>query len=167
MKLCWILLSVFICHTAFAQPGRRNSFNASAGIDLLLPNGTMRNTYGFGPGATLKGEYVFLDRLSVTASAGYYSFGSNKAPGLSVLPVMGGLRYYLGNFYLGAEAGNGFGLSGGAQNGFLYAFSFGDEIITGSNGNSLDISLRLHNWRTAGVNQSFYGLRVAYEFRLN
>lgn len=82
------------------------------------------------------------------------------------IPIKTGLRYYLGNFYGGFETGLVFQRNYNAGEQWLCALSLGDEIVTRSNGNSLDISLRYERWGVKKY-QSLVGLRLAYEFRIN
>lgn len=82
------------------------------------------------------------------------------------IPVKAGLRYYLGNFYFGGDAGylNQSGFE--SNNGFAYSFFIGDEIITNKkNKNSLDLSIRHEAWVTDRT-RAFASIRLAYEFRV-
>jgi hypothetical protein len=165
MKAIYLFVFLSFPLILFAQIGRQGSINVSTGADFLIPSSTLATTNRAGFGFSSKFEHVFARHTSVTVSGSIYHFPGDKSPDLNVIPVLAGLRYYLGNFYLGAEAGNGFGLQPDRQNGFVYAFSAGDEIVTGRNGNSLDISFRIQGW-SPEKELRFYGVRVAYEFRL-
>lgn len=159
-----LLLSTFT-NILFAQPGRKNSVNVSTGVEIAIPTSGLARLYRTGTGATLKGEYVFANHASLTLATTYLQLRANELPSLNLLPLLGGLRYYTGNFYVGAETGTAFAFDGSTRPAFVYAFSAGDEIITKRNGNSLDISLRLQRWNLA-ISDFTYGIRVAYEFRL-
>lgn len=165
MKAIYLIILFSFPLIALPQIGRQGSINVSTGADFLLPSSTLATTHRAGFGLSSKFEYVFARHTSVTISGSIYRFPGDKNPDLYVMPVLAGVRYYLGNFYLGAEAGNGFQLEPGRENGFIYAFSAGDEIITGRNGNSLDLSIRIQNWNPE-QQLRFYGVRIAYEFRL-
>jgi hypothetical protein len=156
------IIVCFFWYSAGAQIGRKNSFNVSVGADMVFPRSSFASDYNFGPGGTVKAEYVFAKHISVTAAGSLYHFRAEKGQSFQLFPLQGGLRYYVGNFYLAAEAGTAFGRN---TNGFIYAFSLGDEIITSKNGNSLDVSFRYQNW-DGNINAGFYGVRVAYEFRI-
>lgn len=154
-----------------AQIAKLHSWNLSIGADLIYPENSFRKTHGWGYGATVKGEYVFAKHTSVTASVGAYRLSPKTNmlnPGgesVQSIPFKLGGRYYLGNFYLGGDAG--LLLQGGFRKneGLVYSFFLGDELVTGKNGNSLDISIRHEAWVT-DITRAFVGLRLAYEFRL-
>lgn len=165
MKLLCIVLLICFPLAVCAQVARKGSTNVSAGVDFLLPSSAFATSHNQGYGVTLKSEYVFARHISATLAGSFYHFRGGEANDINLIPVLAGLRYYVGNFYLGGEAGAGIGVNPVNRNGFMYAFSVGDEIITGSGGNSLDISIRLQNWNQQ-TTQRFYGLRVAYEFRI-
>lgn len=165
------LLFITIYASAGAQVVKPHTWNLSFGADAAFPENSFRKTHAQGLGITVKSEYVFDKHYSITFSTGFYTLagrtnllnpGGKAANGL---PLKVGGRYYLGNFYLGGEAGY-LNLSGfQSKSGFLYSFFLGDELITSKNGNSLDISARHEAWVT-DVTRAFVGLRLAYEFRL-
>lgn len=172
ITLIILILSVCCFSTPLtAQTGKLNSWNLSLGGDVIYPENNFRKTHGWGYGATLKAEYVFAKHTSVIASTGYYKLGAKtnilNPGGQTVfgIPVKLGGRYYFGNFYLGGEAG--LLLQGGFKKneGLVYSFFLGDELVTKKNGNSLDISFRHEAWVTDQT-RAFVGLRLAYEFRL-
>lgn len=165
MKLFYASLLLLLPFAALSQVGKKGSVNLSSGVDFLLPSSRFATTNNQGIGLSLKTEYVFARHTSATVSASYYRFAADEAEELHVIPLLAGFRYYLGNFYFGAEAGTGIERRPGDQNGFMYAFSLGDEIITGRQGNSLDISFRIQNWKQE-TTRRFYGARIAYEFRI-
>lgn len=156
---------LLLCPLAtFSQIGQKGSLNISTGVDLVVPSSSLATTHNVGAGVTLKSEYVFARHVSATVAASFYRFPGDEADNLEFIPLLAGLRYYTGNFYIGAEAGTGIDLNSN-KNGFNYVFSIGDEIIIGHGSNSLDVSIRIHNWNRE-TTQRFYGLRVAYEFRI-
>jgi hypothetical protein len=162
-----LIALLLLSHLALAQPGPKNSVNVSTGLEMLLPSSDFSNRYSLGAGASVKGEYVFAKHISATASFGYLRMPGKDLPDFQMLPVLGGVRYYVGNFYIGAETGYGFALRNGEDNGLMYVLSVGDEIIVSRrNRNSIDISARVQRWNVQS-NVLVYGLRVAYEFRLN
>lgn len=156
----------------YSQINKRGTWNLSTGADVLYPENSFRRTHGWGFGVSAKAEYLFQKHTSLTFSSGYYTLAGKTAPDnptdLNVygIPVKAGLRYYLGNFYIGGEGGFVYQGNYKPRNGFVYAFSIGDEIITNRNNeNSLDISLRHEVWKT-DISRAFAGIRIAYEFRL-
>lgn len=168
-----VLLLFFLMHgylIVYSQVGKKGSLNASAGGEVIFPNSDLRSTHRIGSGVNLKGEYVFAWHASVTLSAGYNYLKGKNVNGklyesIQSFPVKVGTRYYLGNFYAGAEVGLLVEQQFEAGKGVIFAISMGDEIVTQANGNSLDISLRYERWGTR-IYSSIVGLRVAYEFRL-
>jgi hypothetical protein len=168
-----ILCLIAFQHGVIAQPGKKNSINLSAGGDFLLPEADgFRLTHPAGGGVSVKGEYVFARHTSVTLSSGYYVVAGRKTssttPGyanLNVLPLRLGLRYYLGNFYIGGEGGVARFSGFEKGTGLVYSFMIGDELVSRRNGNSLDLSIRHEAWRIDKT-RAVVGLRLAYEFRL-
>lgn len=161
--LFFLLLLAPFCLSA--QIGKKGSMNISIGADGLLPSGTFATTHRNGFGGTLKSEYVFARHVSATLAGSYLSFQDREGDALRLLPLLAGLRYYVGNFYISAEGGSGFQQHPAHRSAFLYAFAAGDEIITGPGGNSLDLSLRIQTWNSESRTR-FYSLRLVYEFRL-
>jgi len=154
-----------------AQIGKLNSWNMSVGADVIYPENLFRKTHSWGYGATLKAEYVYAKHVSVTGLIGIYGLSSKTNmlnPGgesITGVPLKLGGRYYLGNFYLGGDAGLLLQSGYKKNEGFVYSFYLGDELVTGKTGNSLDISIRHEAWVTDQT-RAFLGLRLAYEFRL-
>jgi hypothetical protein len=169
--LCLMFACCFSYSGSHAQIGKLNSWNLSVGADVIYPENTFRKTHGWGYGATIKAEYVFAKHTSVTGSTGFYHLSPKTnilnpgREGVSGVPLKLGGRYYLGNFYLGGDAGLLFQGGFKKNDGFVYSFFLGDELVTGKHGNSLDISIRHEAWVT-DLTRAFVGLRLAYEFRL-
>lgn len=167
-----IVIVLFFTSSSLAQVNKFHTWNMSTGVDFLYPENNFRKSHSWGYGATFKAEYLFAKHTSVILSAGYYTL-TGKATlvnpaGKSVtgIPVKAGGRYYFGNFYLGGEAGLLWQTGFRPNTGFLYSFFVGDELISGKNGNSLDITVRHEAWVTDQT-RAFVALRLAYEFRLN
>jgi len=167
-----ILLFLCIVYTSVnAQVVKPHTWNLSIGADGLFPENNFRKTHSKGLGGTIKAEYVFDKHYSIIFSTGYYTLAGRTnilnpaGKAANGVPIKVGGRYYLGNFYLGGEAGylnvSGFQF----KNGFLYSFFVGDELLAGKHGNSIDISVRHEAWVTDKT-RAFIGLRLAYEFRL-
>lgn len=166
-----ILLFVFQAFISQAQVSKFHTWNLSLGADALFPENNFKKTHGQGFGITGKAEYLFAKHTSVTFSTGIYTLNGKTnllnpdGKAATTIPLKIGGRYYLGNFYLGGEAGWLYQQGFMPNNGFLYSVFLGDELITQKNGNSLDISLRHEAWVTDET-RAFVGLRLAYEFRL-
>lgn len=177
MKYSFILtfLQFFILGSAMqahSQVNNRKTWNFSVGADVIYPENTFRKTHSWGYGGTIKGEYLFDKHISLIFSSGLYALTGKTSllnpNGKNVMgvPVKAGLRYYLGDFYFGGDAGylNQSGFE--SNNGFVYSFFIGDEIITNKrNKNSLDLSIRHEAWVTDRT-RAFASIRLAYEFRI-
>lgn len=168
-----LFVSMITCTTSIiAQVNKRNTWNLSVGADVIYPENYFRKTHSWGYGSTIKAEYLFDKHTSLIFSTGAYSL-SGKTSLLNPdartvwgIPIKAGLRYYLGNFYFGGDAGylNQSGFE--PNNGFAYSFFIGDEIITNKkNNNSLDLSIRHEAWVTDRT-RAFASIRLAYEFRI-
>ncbi len=169
--IIFILASCFLSTGLSAQIGKMKTWNLSLGADVIYPENNFRKTQGWGYGATVKAEYVFAKHTSVIASTGFYSLSGKTNilnPGGETVfgvPIKVGGRYYIGNFYLGGDAGLLLQSGFKKNEGFVYSFFLGDELVTGKSGNSLDISIRHEAWVTDQT-RAFVGLRLAYEFRI-
>jgi hypothetical protein len=165
--VCCLFASVIL----FAQPYEKGTFSVSAGAELLPTQARLSATHTIGWGATVKGEYVFAKHASATIASGFY-----RLPGKTVaqvanlplagIPVKGGIRYYVGSFYLAGEAGLIFLTQYNKGTDFVYSAGAGDKIRLGRH--TLDIGFRyellpLPIDRTSGI----FGIRVGYEFPVN
>lgn len=172
-RLPQLLALLFVLHsaTSHSQVNKFHTWNLSIGADALFPENNFKKTHGQGFGITGKAEYLFARHTSVIFSTGIYTLNGKTnllnpaGKAATTVPVKIGGRYYLGNFYIGGETGWLYQQGFKPNNGFLYSFFLGDELITNKNGNSLDISLRHEAWVTDDT-RAFVGLRLAYEFRL-
>jgi hypothetical protein len=174
-KIIYILPILFFISitTLHSQVNSKKTWNLSVGADFSFPENSFKATHGLGSGASFKTEYLFANHASLTLATGFNIMKGKFDPfdnpsGNNVLgiPLKAGLRYYLGSFYIGGEGGwiNQSGFK--SNNGFVYSFSIGDEIITNKkNRNSLDISFRHEAWITDKA-RGFATIRIAYEFRL-
>lgn len=96
----------------FAVTGALAQF--SLGFDLQLPMGTFGDAYNMGLGGTVRYDAAINDNLSWTASAGYISYGGKNLPSgysstISMIPIVGGIKYYFtesnAGFYGAADIG--------------------------------------------------------------
>jgi hypothetical protein len=170
--LCIIICILSIDLSSYAQISKQRTWNLSIGADVIYPENNFRKTHGWGYGTTIKTEYLFEKHISLIFSTGIYSLSGKinilnpKAQHVQGLPVKAGLRYYFGNFYIGGNAGWMYQFGFEANNGLVYSFFIGDELITNKrNKNSLDISFRHEAWVTDRT-RAFAALRLAYEFRI-
>ncbi|HRF19812.1 MAG TPA: hypothetical protein PK977_16670 [Chitinophagaceae bacterium] len=167
-----LVLATISTLQAFAQVSNKKTWNISVGADIIYPENNFRKTHGWGYGGTIKAEYLFEKHASIILSTGAYTLSGKTsllnpdARTVLGIPVKAGLRYYLGNFYFGGDAGylNQSGFE--SNNGFVYSFFIGDEIVTNKkNKNSLDLSIRHEAWVTDRT-RAFASIRLAYEFRV-
>jgi len=170
-KAGWLVfIFMAVCFAAISQPYGKGTFSLSLGGEVLIPEKSLSQSHKTGLGATLKGEYVFGKHVTATIVTGYYFLkGRNKNminyENISAVPVKTGLRYYLGSFYAGGEAGALFisGFNKGTN--FVYSLGMGDKIKI--NNRVIDIALRHEAWVFQGNSNGMIALRVGYEFAVN
>lgn len=170
-RLLFVFLLLLQANISHSQVNNFHTWNLSIGADALFPENNFRKTHGQGLGITTKAEYLIAKHASIIFSTGIYRLNGKTnllnpdGKAATTVPLKFGGRYYLGNFYIGGETGWLYQQGFKPNNGFLYSFFLGDELITNRNGNSLDISLRHEAWVTDAT-RAFVGIRLAYEFRL-
>lgn len=116
LLLAMVVVGFLIPQMALSQGPMR----VGGQLNIVLPIGDWSDFAGTGFGATGLFIYPFNDVISFTGQAGYISFGGQTVEGLSgssaewsysVIPLMGGARYYLGStddgpkFFVGGDAG--------------------------------------------------------------
>lgn len=149
----------------------------SLGTDFALPLGDSGDTHSFGYGASAMGEFKLIEKLNLTASAGYMHFSLKKdirdllkyfgddTKGSGAIPLKVGAKYYfLEKLYVGAEAGATISTDEEGGTAFTYAPAVGTNIRI-SEKYGLDIGLRFEGWSRNGINQNFIGLRTAFVFK--
>ena len=110
-KSALVLVFSFIAITgAFAQ--------FSVGFEYQLPMGTFGDSFNGGIGGTLRYDKGLNDNMTWGVSAGYISYGAKNVPSggsasTSLIPIVGGIKYYF------TELNKGF--YGGADLGFVFA----------------------------------------------
>lgn len=164
--VCLLLMPVI----AECQAYQKGTFSVSLGGEVLFAESKLTKSHRMGPGATLKGEYVFSKHATVTILSGYYFMKSkNKTllnnENISAIPVKTGIRYYFGNFYGAGEAGGIFFSGFNQGRGFAYSLGMGDKIKL--NDRVIDISLRHEAWVLGGNTNAIIALRLGYEFSVN
>lgn len=166
IAVCAVLLSL----TAVSQPYKKGTTSVSLGGELLVPERSLNKSHLTGAGTTIKGEYVFGEHSTATIASGYYFMNGKKTASVhyedvSAIPVKGGLRYYLGNFYGSGEAGAIFLSDFNRGIGFVYSVGLGDKIRVGNN--MVDITLRHEAWQIKGISKGMIALRLGYEFSVS
>jgi hypothetical protein len=158
-KLLFTALLAFAVAPAFSQ------FNA--GLDLGFPNGSWSDGWGTGFGVSVRYEAPIQDKLNWTASAGFLSFsgktyslgsfGSTTFPSETIVPIVGGIKYYFqesnAGFYAGADLGF-FIANNGAGTKFGFSPGLGYRL------EKFDFSFRFN----AVSDINYLGLRAAYVF---
>jgi hypothetical protein len=104
-----VLFVVVAFGAAFSQDGR-----FSGGLELGLPVGSFGDIANIGFGASARYEAAIQDKLNWTGTLGFLSFGGKSFSGFSygsstIIPIQGGIKYYLtesfNGFYVGGELG--------------------------------------------------------------
>ena len=151
----------------------------SIGAELGLPVGNFSNISNPGFGASARYEAALTGQLNWTASVGFLSFGGKSYLGgaygtTSIVPIVGGLKYYIteanNGIYVAADLGlNIVGYSiafpnQGNGQGVTFATS-----STSRFGFSPGVGYRIGHWDFAGrinllADFSYFGIRGAYIF---
>ncbi|MCX2451944.1 hypothetical protein OQX61_11790 [Pedobacter sp. PLR] len=143
---------------------KKNEFRISVGLDEGIPTAYVSKFSSFVMGASLQGEYMVLKELGVTLSANYlYFLGKDGGDGLSMLPALAGVNYYITpKIFLSGQLGASWYIGKDSDHStyFTYAQGIGFQP-------SKRISI-LAKYEGINVgpskNYSFAGLRVAYKF---
>ena len=154
----------------------------SVGAELGLPIGNFSGLANAGFGVSAKYEASIKDQLNWTGSVGYLSFGGKAFLGgtfgnVSVIPLLGGIKYYFNT------AGSGFYASGDLGLNFIsYSVAFpnsgngqGVSFASASTtrfGITPGVGYRIDNWDFSGrfnfiSDFNYLGIRVAYVFSGN
>lgn len=142
----------------------KNNFRLNIGLDEGIPTTFISKYSSFVMGASIQGEYMVLKELGVTLSANYlYFLGKDGNAGLSMLPALGGVNFYITpRVFLSGQLGASWYLGKDSENKayFTYAQGIGFQA-------SKRVSILA---KYEGINvgpsktYSFAGLRVAYKF---
>lgn len=136
----------------------------SLGLEAGVPVTTVAKFSSFATGVSAQAEYLLLKELGITLNAGYlYFLAKDGETGLSFIPVMGGLRYYvIPKLYLSGQAGAAFYQGNKKSDGTYFTYVSG---IGYKASRQIDLLLKYEgiNIGTA-TNYSFAGLRIAYTF---
>jgi hypothetical protein len=153
------ILFLLFCNLSFAQTqsGFRLGFGIDGGIATKDPFKSVL-------GGDIRLQKDLSDHLSATLTAGFTHFfekdhfdGYNQyGSPYNVIPVKAGLKYFVtDNFYVGAEAGVGFGFEQWG-NSFLYSPSLGVAFKNG-----LDVSVKYEDYTRSTITKDI-ALRLAY-----
>ncbi|MFM9838794.1 MAG: hypothetical protein ACKVOQ_11055 [Cyclobacteriaceae bacterium] len=166
-----VLFIVTVFGAAFSQDGR-----FSGGLELGLPVGNFSDIANIGFGASGRYEAPIQDKLNWTGTIGFLSFGGKSISGFSygsstIIPIQGGIKYYLtesfNGFYVGGELGfsiatfsvpsfnTGFGTVGG---GSTSATRFSIAPGAGYHLGNLDFSARFQ----VVSDLNYFNIRAAY-----
>jgi hypothetical protein len=137
----------------------------SAGIEAGMSTSSYSDIERLGTGASLRYERPFQEKLSLTCAVGFLSFTEKVRDGFptgnKIVPISGGVKYYFSEsgkrFYAAADLGLSFISYAGTKDTRL-GFSPGIGYRT----NRWDFTGRLNAMSQA----NYYGLRVAYVFKL-
>jgi len=156
--ILFIILIAGIHINANAQDGK--SFAISIGPELGFPS---RSLYTIGGGGSVKAEVAISAKASITATAGYSSFGYKNLSGIkqsnNFVPLKAGLRYGGGSAYLEGELGDA--METGANKRNLFAYSVGPGFIFKLNDmGSIDLGFRYENWSKNTLQQ--IAIRAAF-----
>lgn len=143
---------------------RKNEFRLNIGLDEGIPTAYISKYSSFVMGASLQGEYMALKELGVTLSANYlYFLGKDGGDGLSMLPALGGVNFYITpRVFLSGQLGASWYIGKESEN---------KAYLTYAQGIGFQASKRVSLLaKYEGINvgpsktYSFAGLRVAYRF---
>lgn len=172
MKKTLLLLAILglTVISAFAQT-KSDGGKFSAGFELGVPFGAMRDISSYAIGASFAYQYPINEKMFITASAGYTNFvytGDYKdvvksygvdRSGDGFVPVKLGIKYYIkGGFFGEGQGGVVFSTESGGGRAIAYSPGIGytwDENI--------EIGVRYEAWSNYGTT-SQAALRLAYRF---
>lgn len=186
MKLTKITMAVCIialtAGTTMAQSGR-----LSIGVEFAQPLGDLGDNASTGFGGSLRYEFPMGDKLGITLTAGYITFGGKdidfggqtfEGPSMNLIPVQAGLKFYFkeqqaGLYIMGeigahmASFGEVNGESPDGHTSMSYAPAIGFHMA------KIDIGLRYQFFSLEGVDdagetstqtEGYVGLRAAFVF---
>jgi hypothetical protein len=142
----------------------------SAGLELGLPLGDFGDGSNLGFGASARYDGAIKEKLAWTATIGYLSYGLKSSSGASghtsMIPIMGGIKYYFSEdnsgFYGGADIGfvpitvsvdvPGFGSASASETRFGFSPGLGYRL------GQLDFAVRynlISDFNTIGIRAAF------------
>lgn len=140
----------------------------SAGFETGVSMGNVNSPFigYFANGASVRFDMPLQNKLDLTCSIGYLSFSDKVQDGFptgnSIVPVMGGVKYYFSEASKGLYAGFDLGM-----NFFSHSYTSKTDAQVGF---SPGVGYRTTRWDLAGrcnaiSHASYFSLRVAYVFR--
>ncbi|MEO6721984.1 MAG: outer membrane beta-barrel protein [Ferruginibacter sp.] len=167
------LIIALLSLPAFSQ---EKKFSFSIGPELAFAAGSLTNTHSIGTGGSAQLEVLIQDKLKATASFGVLGYlGKSimiggqklKQPGLTIIPVRVGAKYYLsGGIYGGAQIGVAFRGNYEPYNGAAFAYTpliLGYEFKTKKD-QAIDASIKYDASSGHGGTIASFGIRLAYVF---
>lgn len=131
------------------------------GLNVGVPT---RNSYDIAIGADVRYQFDVDKQLSIPITAGYTRFMRDAAD-YGYIPVKAGLKYFFNDTGSGvyglAEAGAAFAVGNYSGTNFIYSPALG---YAWSNG--LDLAAKYEGFNDSGFNTGYFGLRLAYGFKL-
>lgn len=167
LTLSLAIMAIGFCATAQKS---EQPLKFSVGVEAGLPLGDFKTVNSFGIGGSVQGEYAAAEKIGITLSAGFLSFGgktvdlgeglpSYKGPSTSDVPVLAGAKIYLTeNVFVHPQVGLSF-----FNNGLGSAFTYVPAIGVKASEN-FDVSIKYQGASKNGGTLSFLGLRAAYNF---
>lgn len=140
----------------------KNRFGLSIGIDEGIPVGNVSKYSSFVMGASIQGEYHALKALGITLSANYlYFLGKDGGTGLSFIPVMGGINFYITpKIYLAGQLGPSFYVGKDSESKVYLTYAQGIGFRAS---NRISLLAKYEGVNVAASKTySFAGLRIAY-----
>jgi hypothetical protein len=159
-----IVVTLMAASSAFCQ--------FSAGVELGLPIGSFSDGSNVGFGGSIRYDGAIQDKLNWTATGGFLSFGIKDlgvgATGsTTMIPIMGGVKYYFTETNKGMYAGADLGLvfasvsvNTGFGSGSVSETKFGFTPGIGYRAGAFDIAARFN--LVSDLN--YLGIRAAYVF---
>ncbi len=174
MKKVFFITALTVASFAgFAQDDKKEAskpFTFSVGVEGALPLGDFGDTYNFGIGGSIQGDYKVADELAITLNVGYISYSGKsitvlpgfptvKVDALGLVPVLAGIKYWFSpNVYGSGQLGLSFATGSGSGSNFTYAPGIGFQV------QKFDFLLKYTGISGDGSSLNSIGLRAAYNF---
>ena len=169
-----------VCATSLFLSVTDSKAQFSVGAELALPAGNFSNSSNPGIGASIRYDANLVEKLNWTASAGFLVFGGKTYLGgaygnFSIIPLVGGVKYYFMEANEGPYAAADLGLNiinysvANPNQGNGNGVTFG-SASTARIGFAPGIGYRVGSWDFTGrINVmsdfTYPGVRAAYVFR--
>lgn len=169
-KVFLIAALAAVSFSGFAQDKTEaKNLTFSVGLEAAIPFGDFADSYSFGIGGSVQGDYKVADQVAITLNAGYITYAgksfdlgqgiSFKPKALGLIPVLAGVKYHFSdNIYASAQAGLSFASGSGSGSNFTYAPGVGFKF------SQFDILAKFTGISATGGSLNSFGLRAAYNF---